>query len=374
MTKDNTQEQIDKNEDQVNKKLDDKKTSNQDYEIDLGQVFGKIGKGIGSMFISIFDLAKFSFLQIVIFTLFLKKNALKLAIGTAIGLIFGIALQYYSSLDKKYESSMTLSPNFGSTLQLYKSVEMFQSLIDLENYDALAQKLNISKEDAESLISFEVEPFLSNIEKVKAYQGFLSLADSITETKFPFDDYFENVSVIDYGYHIITVVSRKENVFKQLKDPILASIISNKYFARIKETSYKNLVSKKANLEVSKLNLDTLGDFYKELLILNAQKETNGSGTNIFMANQQAESNKELIVFNKYMNIDNEILDITRAITNEKRIVNVISSFNEFGSKIKNSYIKWGVIDGFLLTLLILLMIEANYWMVDYVRNNIKQK
>ena len=236
----------------INKeKTEDKKKENQDYEIDLGQLFSKMGSSIGDLFTSLFNMMKFLFLQFVIFSLFIKKNLIKLAIGSVIGLVLAGTLQHFTNKEDTFETSMTLSPNFGSTLQLYKSVEMFQSLIDLKNYNVLAQKLNISIEDAESLISFEVEPYLSNIEKVKVYQNFLALADSITETKFPFDDYFENVSVVDYNYHIITVSSKKDNVFGQLKDPILASIISNQYFADIKETSYKNLIAKRQNIKNS---------------------------------------------------------------------------------------------------------------------------
>jgi len=345
--------------------------NNQDYEIDLGQLFSNMGDKIADLIKYIFDTIRYLFLQIVVFTLFIKNNAVKLAIGSIIGLLVIVGYTFSVNPNSNFQTSMTLSPNFGSTFQLYKSIEMFQSMVELEDYEGLSKKMNISIDDAKSLVSFNVAPYMSNSDKVSAYKRFISLADSTTASQFSFDEYFDNASVLVFSYHIVTVTATKQNIFSKLRDPILASIISNDYFADIKETSYNNMIAKMDNLNNSKFKLDTLRNFYQELEILNAQKQA--TGTNIFMAEQKAESNKELMIFNRYMDINDQILDITKAMTNEKKIVNVVSDFNEIGSKVKVHYYRYGVIGGFGLTLLFLLFVEVNKWMMAYVRDNVKE-
>ena len=359
---------------EIKKQDQDKKTTNQDYEIDLGRLFIGMGNKISGLFNGILDIIKYLFKSLILFIIFIKKKFVLLMIVSAIGFILGFAMDYFRESEDTYETSMTLSPNFGSTLQLYKSVEMFQSMIDLKNYELLSKKLNITLEDAESLISLSVMPYDSESDKVVAYRKFLAKADSVTALNYSFESYFETLAVEDFNFHIINVVSLKNDIFSKLKEPILASIISNKYFADIKETNYKNLLAKRENLIVSKGQLDSLRIFYKKLMILGAKRET--SGTNIFMAQNEVADDKELIVFNKYMNINEELLDVTKEIINERKIVNVVSDFNEVGAKVSPWYIHLallGLMASLVLTFIVLMFIEFNKWLQQYIDENIKE-
>ncbi len=359
---------------EIKKQKPDNKTTNQDYEIDLGSLFIGMGNKISNLFNGIINLVKSFFKSLILFIIFIKKNFVKLVIVSAIGMLIGFSMDYFRKTEDTFETSMTLSPNFGSTLQLYKSVEMFQSMIDLQNYELLSTKLNITLEEAQSLVSFSVEPYVSELDKVVAYRTFLSKADSITAQNYSFDNYFKTIAVEDFSNHIISVIAKKNDIFSKLKEPILISIISNKYFADIKETSYKNLLAKRENLNVSKGQLDSLRVFYKKIMVLNAKRTA--SGTNIFMAESEKTQDKELIVFNKYMDLNDELLAVTRDIINEREIVNVVSDFNEVGSKTRPWFIYYsilGLIFGIGLGVFGLLIIEFNKWLQRYIDTNIKE-
>lgn len=141
-------------------------------EIDLSQLFSLIGNGI-SRFINFFaNIFRAFFYAIVKFLLFLRANLVKIIIGTVIGTVIGGIYQYGIKVPV-YESSMTLQPNFGSDIQLYKNIDYYESLILQKDFKRLASSLKIDEEEAEKITSIEVVPYSNENQSLLSYKNFI---------------------------------------------------------------------------------------------------------------------------------------------------------------------------------------------------------
>jgi len=344
------------------------KTSNsqvKEDEIDLGQLFTLIGKGFSNFFNFIGNIITTIFNWFLLFILFIRSNAKKVFLGAFLGAILG-GIYHYGFKSKTYESSMTVQPNFGSAVQLYKNIDFYQSLIKQNDTDRLASSLNISSSEAENLTSIEVEPYSNDNQTLLSYKNFIKDFDTTTVKLINYKTFAKEQPVESYRYHIVTVSSKDKYVFTKLEVPIINSIIRNTYYDKVKTTAYSNLISRKVALEGSMAELDSLRSLYKEVMLAESRKEN--SGTNIFMS-ETGSNSKEVVVFDKFMDMNQFLIDVNKKLTEENEVINVVSSFNAIGMKIggwyRNSAVQ-GFLGGFLLVLLFVSLKELNQVLIKY--------
>ena len=101
---------------------------NDDDEIDLNQLFSLIGRGISNVIGFFVAILTTLFNGIILFLLFLRTNIFKIILGVFIGTLLGGIYQYILKTPE-FESSMTLQPNFGSDVQLYKNINLVPEII-----------------------------------------------------------------------------------------------------------------------------------------------------------------------------------------------------------------------------------------------------
>jgi hypothetical protein len=122
--------------------------------------------------------------------------------------IIGVLMGY--TFEKKfykptYTSTLTLSPNFGSTYQLYGNIDFYQNLIKEQNFEKLKSYLNLDSSDSKSLKGISIEPYTNELLKLKNFRTLLGSADSITATNLNYDDYNKSIPFDSYSRHVITL-------------------------------------------------------------------------------------------------------------------------------------------------------------------------
>jgi len=132
-------------------------------EIDLGQLFTLIGKGFSNLFNFIGSILTSVFNGLIALIIFVKKNFVNIILGIVIGAASGYIYKKFYKVPT-FESSMTVQPNFGSTIQLYKNIDYYQSLVRQQDFERLATSLNISIEESKEISGFEVEPYSNSNE------------------------------------------------------------------------------------------------------------------------------------------------------------------------------------------------------------------
>lgn len=345
--------------------VDETTKDNRDEDVDIAQLFVLIGKGIMSVINFIILLFKTIFDWFLLLLLFIRTNFTKMMIVALIGGSTGAVYQYLIK-PTQYESSMTVEPNFGSAVQLYKNIDFYLSLIKQDDFERLASSLSISPEEATSITWIEVEPYSNENQVLLSYKNFIAELDSNAVKLVNYKTFAKEQPIESFKYHIITIVSKDKYIFQKLESPIINSIISNNYYDKVKTTAYRNLISKKSALESSMIELDSLRTLYKKVLLAESAKE-NGS-TNIFMA-EAGQSSKEVDVFDKYMVMNEELIEVNKQLTAENEVVNVVSSFNAIGMKVKawyKNYAVLGFIGGFGLMFLFISFKDLDQRLVDY--------
>ena len=128
------------------------------------------------------------------------------------------------------------------------------------------------------------------------------------------------------------MTSTDKFIFEKLEAPIIHSIAENEYYGKVKTTNYSNLISKRIVLERTMQELDSLRDLYKQVLLIEGAREE--SGTNIYMA-ETGDRNKEVLVIDKYVEVNEEMIGVNEKLTEVMEVVNVVSNFNSVGMKVK---------------------------------------
>ena len=337
-----------KNEPQAKSQLQDKGED----DVDIAQLFALIGKGISNLFHFVVGLFRTLLDWLLLLLIFFRNNLIKMLIAAVIGGSLGAVYQYLIR-DVQYESSMTVEPNFGSAVQLYKNIDFYLSLVKQKDFERLASGLNITPEEAESITWIKVEPYSNENQVLLSYKNFIAELDSNSVKLVNYKTFSKEQPIESFKYHIVTIFSKDKFIFKKLESPIINSIISNDYYDKVKTTAYLNLISRKSALENSMIELDSLRTLYKKVLLAESVKEN--QGTNIFMSETGAHT-KEVEVFDKYMTMNDELIEVNRQLTAEKEVVNVVSSFNAIGMKVKAWYKNFAII-GFLAGLVFMFIL-----------------
>jgi len=336
-------------------------------DIDIGTLFSLIGKGFNSIFVFIINLFKTLYHWIILFILFIRSNFLKMALMAVIGGLLG-GIYQYAIKEKQYESSMTVEPNFGSAIQLYKNIDYYLSLIKQDDFERLAASLEISEDEAKSISWIEVEPYSNENQVLISYKNFIKELDSSTIKLVNYRTFSKELPIESFKYHVVRIVSKDKYIFEKLELPIINSIIANSYYDKVKTTAHSNLVTLKSALENSMVELDSLRILYKKVLLAESKKEN--AGTNIFMS-QNKSNTKEVEIFDKYMSMNEQLIEVNRQLTAENKVINVVSSFNSIGMKVKTWYKNFailGFLGGFLLMLFLISLKQFDKMLDNYNR------
>lgn len=332
------------------------KPNNNEEEVDLGSLFLIIGKGFSNLFNFVGKILKGVFHFLISILLFFKFNAKKIIIAGIIGGLLGSFIEFKS--DKKFGSDLLLQPNFNSARQLYNNINYYNDLVKQKDTALLAKTFNLSKQDAASLKKFTIFPVKTENDILTSYNKLVLSVDTLTVRSYSFEQFKNMFTEYDYKIQQVHVEATKSNVFRDLESVILKTITNNNYFNRVKTLTNENLNRTDSLLRKNLIELDTLQKVYKEVLLAEAKKET--QGTNIDLGGQKKAS-KELELFGTYSTINNELKKINEDLSEKSEVINVIASFQTIGYEIKNIEKNYIFLIGVLaITMMILFLLLRN--------------
>ena len=344
--------------------MEDNKQSNNspqrsnEEEIDLGQLFSLIGKGFSNFFGFFGNIFKGIFNWIILFILIVRRNIILFTVSSIIGLMLGLVYQNFYYVPK-YKSEMMVKPNFGSTIQLYKSIGNYQNLVSQKNYNRLSEILNISEEEAKNLVSFQVEPYANKNQSIKAYGRFLASLDTMVISSIELDEFISNQSEQSFEFHSVVVKSKDKFIFSKLEDPIIGSIGNNEFYKLEQTIALDNLSSQKNSIESSIIELDTLRVLSKEIMVRESEKEAS-TGTNIYMSSEESPNQ---ISYEDYKVLNEDLSLVNRDIMRNSRTINVVSAFDNTGKIVGKWFISFSILGfftGFLLSFLFVSFLSIN--------------
>jgi hypothetical protein len=304
---------------------------NNEEEVDLGSLFVIIGRGFSKLFNFIGKILTLLFHFFIEILLFLKKHLLKLTIAALIGGIIGGVLEYKKG--DRYASDLILQPNFNSARQLYNNINYYDDLVKQEDTILLAKIFGISLKDAASLKDFEILPIRTENDILTAYDKLTQSVDTLTVKSYSYLQFKTIFTDYDYKFHKVTVEASKKEVFSDLENVIISSIVENEFLDKLKTLTNENLNRTDLLLRKNLVQLDSLNKVYMKVMLDEAKKESNG--TNIDLGGEKR-TTKELEIFETNRRINNDLKKITEDKSEKTEVINVISNFQPVGYQVKD--------------------------------------
>lgn len=345
--------------------MSDLKNKNEE-EVDLGTLFMVIGRLFSRFFNFIVGIIKGIFHLLIIGLLFLKKNIVKIAIATIVGGVIGSFFQVISPV--KYSSQMLIEPNYKSSRQLYNNIRYYSDLVKQKDTVQLKELFNLSMNEAISLKKFEMEPLRLENDIIQAYNSLIVSVDTLTIKSYSYEEFKESFTDFDYRFHKLTVEAEKNDVFQRLGEVVIKSVVENKFLKKYNRLNNENIDRTSSVYKKNLTQLDSLHQVYLTAILEEAKKET--AGTSVDMGGSQ-DSAKELELFETGSFINSELRKLTQEKSRVEDVVNVISEFQPIGSEIKGitkNFISLFALGGFLLMIALLLLVELNTYLNNYLK------
>ncbi|MFD2724771.1 hypothetical protein [Hyunsoonleella rubra] len=307
----------------------------QNEEMDIGHLFKIIGNLFEKLFASIVRVFQWLY-DVLLLVLIHFFKRLKWYVSVAIvGLVIGYFIDKNS--DYLYGANMQVQTNYDSARQVYENISYLNQLaaIDRDSVE-LANRLNISVNEAASIKSFSIEPNIDENDKMKLFSDFRAQLDSLTKSTFTYNDYIDGLTSHSFRTHQIKLVSSDKFVFGKLNRGLEKQLANNIYLDEIRQVTLDNLNRREEILNDQRSAIDSLKNVYLDIRRKESERDRNqpGSGTNLFLAASQKEDNlliKETELLERRLEIENQKLDLYSNYIENKYIVNIISQFPEAG-------------------------------------------
>ena len=302
---------------------------NNSEEVDLGQLFKLIGNVFYRFFNFILSIFKNLFSAFVWLVFFIKKQIIVLGLAGIIGVIIGVLVVKTSVA--KYKSSVTLVQNYQIGENLYSAVGYYNDLLRQRDYKILGEALNLDEEEANSILSFEVKPVVSENQKLVAFNSYMKGLDSLAATKIEYEGFLENNEDYTHAYQQISIESTQRNNFKSVFENIVESINSNSFFVNKQRKDIVELNQRKDALELALVKSDSLQNTYKRVLEMNSKSDKSSEIGITFEGSSAIEKTKEFDLYQSDLELRSELVQIERSIQDKEYIVEMISNKQDSG-------------------------------------------
>lgn len=248
----------------MTKELENKNQKRPNDEIDLLELFNKMGKGIKWFFINIWNI----FLKV---TVFLIRKSLYLIAFIILG--FLVALLQFNTSDRFYSSDMILRSNSVNNADMIAHINKLHFYGEENNKQALAQSLNLDSAEVENIVDVEAFWIID-----RNRDGIPDLVDN--KNKYDQDTTVTHMS----SRFDVRVKTLQPQSLDKVKGGILRHINTNLFFEKINRIRLVQLRERIAKTETELSELDSLQNYkYFE----ERQKGKFSEGQMVFLSEQE---------------------------------------------------------------------------------------
>ncbi len=283
-------------------------TNSQDQEIDLGQVFKKLGSIFQSFLDLIFDLI-----------LFIKRNIIVLVIL----FIVGAGLGYYlDKSDKAYNHSIIVTPNFGSNDYLYSKIGLLNAKIKEDDTIFLSA---VGLKKADNLKEIEIKPVVDVYKFINNKPENFDLIKLMAEDGDIKEIIENDITSKNYPFHMISFKTKDKTTNEITVNPILSYLNNSEYFDAIKKQQIENIKVKMVanDSTITQIN-SLLNDFSKT-------SSTNQKSDKLVYYNENNQLNE--IIKTKDLLITEQGNNRIQLINSDQIIKEISSSINKKNTK-----------------------------------------
>ena len=225
----------------MTKELENKNQPRANDEIDLLELFNKMGKGIKWFLINVWDIS----LKVTVF--FIRKSPYLI---TFIILGFLVALFKFNTSDRFYTSDMILRSNSVSNADMIAHINKLHFYGEEDNMQALAQALNLDSSEVANLVDIE------------AYWIIDINRDEIPDLVDDRNRYDQDTSVTHMASRFdVRVKTKQPQDLDIIREGILHHINTNRFFEKDNRIRLIQLRERIAKTETELSELDSLQNY-----------------------------------------------------------------------------------------------------------------
>ena len=298
-------------------------------EVDLGQLFKMIGNAFQRLFQFIGSIFNKLFLAFVWLVFFIKKRAVFLLIAAVAGLALGFILDKTSP--PTYKSSITVKQNYATGDNLYGSIDYYNSLLKDGDYEVLGRVLGLEKKVSEEILGIEIEPIITDNDRVVMFDKYISGLDSLAASKVEYEVFVDNIKDYKHQLQQISIKSKTRANFKNVFDNIIGDINTNTFFVNEQAKDLAELNQQKVALEQSLAQSDSLQRTYKRVLEQQMESKSTSETSITFEGNNDKNKTREFDLYKNDIELRREIVQIERKLKDKQNIVEIISGKQDSG-------------------------------------------
>ena len=299
----------------------------QEEEVDLGNLFKVIGKGIKNFFNFLGDILQSIFHYFILFLIFIKNNLLKLGLALVLGFMVGLFLHYLNP--KTYVSEMIVETNYGSGMQLYKQIDYLNDLVKKKDSVSLSNVLSIHENEASKISNFKVSPYQPSQNLYNAYDEYLLKTDTVYTRNYKFEDFKKRVDKYDLRYHQIEVSSELSTIFTKLSTSLIY-LIESDYYKNKRDIKLNEINQKLSVLNKNLIQVDSLRKTYKKVALKEVENNSSTSTIQIAKSDEEQDEN-DIKLFETTNDLLNNISWTNQDLVRKNNVVNIISDFDKVG-------------------------------------------
>jgi len=298
-------------------------------EVDLGQLFKMIGNAFQRLFQFIGSIFNKLFLAFVWLVFFIKKRAVVLLIAAVSGLALGFILD--KTAPPTYKSSITVKQNYATGENLYGSIDYYNSLLKDEDYEVLGRVLGLEKKVSEEIIEVEIEPIITDNDRVVMFDKYISGLDSLAASKVEYEVFVDNIKDYKHQLQQISIKSKTRANFKNVFENVIGDINTNTFFVNEQAKDLAELNQQKVALEQSLAQSDSLQRTYKRVLEQQMESKSTSETSITFEGNNDKNKTREFDLYKNDIELRREIVQIERKLKDKQNIVEIISGKQDSG-------------------------------------------
>lgn len=302
---------------------------NTNEEVDLGQLFKLIGNAFDRFFNFIYNIFKSFFLAFVWLVFFVRKRLIILSSTVVLGVLIGSLTN--KTAEPRFESSVTVVQNYLTGENLYNSVSYYNDLVRQEDFATLGEVLNLEIKAAESILSFDVKPLVSDNDKLVAFNNYMTKLDSLAASKIEYKEFLKNNEDYTHRNQQIIIESTSRNSFKSVFQNIVELISQNPFFVNEQKKDLTELNQTKKALELALVKSDSLQSTYKRVLERDLSSDKASEIGITFEGSSEVEKTKEFDLYQSDLMLRAQLVEVDRELLDKQYIIETISNKQDSG-------------------------------------------
>ena len=308
----------------------------------VGRFFSRIGRGIVNSILSI-------------------RRAIRrywIILIASVLLFAGLGVVFHNMGKDYYSSRMVIESEYYNSVLMEGAIGTLNELAEEEAYGLLAQKLGISREEAENLRSFTVEAMMSeeNARLLAVYQQAVEAGELTIEEMIGLN---EKLVQNSSKYRIIVEVFSND-LLGNLQKGIVTYLEGNEYVNRRMEVKEDNLKALQGKLQQERAKLDDLKELMAQVYMRMGETERNGSN-NVILGGAESATDP-LNVFREDIKLYNEELNIKRnlALMDNVEVIRGFTAFTKPANLPLLKVVFFSCLIGMGAAFIIMLLLEMN--------------